>query len=73
MAAQQWRRRDGRSNGREGGGAEVVMAAQRPQWQRSNGDGGTATAMAVQQQLRGRSNGLGGTATALAVQQRQLQ
>jgi hypothetical protein len=44
MVAQQWRRSDGRSNGREGGGAAMAMAAQQWQRRRSNGNEIAATA-----------------------------
>ena len=39
----------GRSDGREGGGAAMAMAAQRRLWRRSdgNGDGGAAMGVAV--------------------------
>ena len=49
MAAQQWDAAMGRSDGREGGGAAMAMAAQRWLWQRSdgNGDGGAALGVAV--------------------------
>ena len=40
MTAQQWQR----SNGREGGGAAMAMAAQQRQWRCSNGDAAMATA-----------------------------
>jgi hypothetical protein len=67
MAAQQWRRSDGRSDGREGGGAAMVMAVQQRQWRCSDGLGSTATAMVAQQRLRRNSNGLGSTAMAMAM------
>jgi hypothetical protein len=44
MVAQQWQQSNGHSDGRESGGAAMVMAAQQWQWRRSNGNGGTATA-----------------------------
>jgi hypothetical protein len=51
VAAQQWQRSNGRSNGREGGGAVMVMAAQqRLRWHSNNlGSAATAMAMAAQQ------------------------
>jgi hypothetical protein len=69
VAAQQWRHSNGRSDGREGGGAVMAMAAQQRWWRRSNSNGGAATAMAVQQRLRRRSdrNGNGGAAMGVAV------
>ena len=49
MAAQRWGAAMGRSNGREGGGAAMAMAAQRRLGRRSdgNGDGGAAMGVAV--------------------------
>jgi hypothetical protein len=44
MAAQQWWRSYGRSNGREGGGAAMAMAVQQWQWRRSNSGGGAEMA-----------------------------
>ncbi len=73
VAAKQWwhsnERSDGHSNGREGGGAAMAMAAQQRQWQRSNGLGSAATAMVVQQRQWRRSdgNGIGGAAMGVAV------
>jgi hypothetical protein len=44
QVVQQWLPRDGRSDGREGGGAAMAMVAQQGQWQCSDGNGGAATA-----------------------------
>jgi hypothetical protein len=67
VVAQQWRRSDGRSNGREGGGAAMAMAVHQRQWQCSNGLGGAAMAMAAQQQLRRCNSGLGSAVMAMAM------
>jgi hypothetical protein len=67
MVAQQWRRSDGCSNGREGGGAAMAMAVQQRQWRCSDGDGGAVTAMAVQQRLKQHSNGNGDGGAAMGV------
>jgi hypothetical protein len=44
VAAQQWRRSNGRSDGREGGGTAMAMAAQQWRWRRINDNGGAAMA-----------------------------
>jgi hypothetical protein len=44
VAAQQWQRSDGCSDGREGGGTSMVMVAQQWRWRRSDGNGGAAMA-----------------------------
>jgi hypothetical protein len=53
MAAQRWGAVMERSDGREGGGAAMAMAAQLWRWRRSDGDGGAATAMAMAAQRWG--------------------
>jgi hypothetical protein len=66
VATQQWWHSNGHSDGREGGGAAMAIAAQQWQWWRSSGNGNGSTAMGVAvvvaaQQWQ-RSNGGGSTA-----------
>ncbi len=49
IVVQQWQRSNGHSDGRDGGGTAMAMAAQQRQWRCSNSLGNAAMAMAAQQ------------------------